>query len=398
MGLDNWHELPFVTKEDIRTAGDSARNLSDQICNEVFTGGTTGQPLVTYKGDREQKYIRKFYNEVFAQKYKKPLKRALQINNPYHGHLVPVPVPMHSHKIGVYDGGSFNYGRDHILYRARDDRNVEPRCSILVGLERCLRAFTNEAILSQTDTKRAKLEAIISYSQYLTPRWRRIQEDTWGCLVIDRFGLSEVFGGATQDANCGWYFFDPVLYAEVVHPVTREIIYEGMGELILTSLVPFQETQPMIRYRTGDLVKVTHKSRSRPKQLAIKPLGRIKFGVMRARDGLFVLTPADIADVMDSIENIKRAPRFLDSPQVSDPYAIGHPMYSVSYSEEHDIMKINISILLENDSKQRQVKNLVMKRLLDKSSILKQGVRETTIHVSIDFPEELHPDLISHAN
>src|SRR5262249_52436588 len=138
--------------------------------------------------------------------------------------------------------------------------------------------FTADA-MGHNQVFSSNLEIIISCASYLTPQWRASHERTWKCAVIDRFGLSEIFGGATQNLACGWWHFDPVVIPEVIGHRSGTVIKEGRGLLILTGLFPFQEAQPMVRYSTGDLVDVTHTRSSRPGQLAIRPLGRAHCGV-----------------------------------------------------------------------------------------------------------------------
>ncbi len=393
--LSTWQDLPFVSKTEIKAAGKNAQHTNDLICNEIFTGGTTGDPLTTLKGDREQHYIGKFYNFIFEERNKQNLIRALQINNPYHGHLVPVPVPMHSHKIGIYDAGSFSYGRK-ILASEHQDRGVDSKCTILIGLERCLRAFTHEARLACPDGLDSNLQVIISYSQYLTQRWRNIHAETWNCTVIDRFGLSEIFGGATQDPDCGWWFFDPVCLPEVVGARSRTIIKEGIGELVLTALFPFQEAQPMIRYLTGDLVKVTHSCPSRPGVLAIKPLGRIRYGVQQKEGDDFLIIPASVAEMVDSFPEIKRMPRFQDSPQVTCPVEIGHPYYSIKYKTENGKTRITLYLVAKDQIKSHIVDN-IYNNLLESSPALHAAIIQKEAEFNIQFVDKLSPDLISHA-
>jgi hypothetical protein len=55
-------KLPTVGKEHIRAAGEVAQNRTGVICNDVFTTGTTGNPLITVRSDREQKFIRDFFS------------------------------------------------------------------------------------------------------------------------------------------------------------------------------------------------------------------------------------------------------------------------------------------------------------------------------------------------
>jgi phenylacetate-coenzyme A ligase PaaK-like adenylate-forming protein len=393
--LDELCRLPFVTKAQIAAAGSDAQITHGTICNEIFTGGTTGAPLVTKRSDVEQRYIANFYQEVFADDFKMPLKRALQINNPYHGHLVPVPVPLHSHKIGIYDAGSFAYGRQVLTHEHRD-RGVEPDCTLLIGLERALRAFTVEARRACPDGLDTKLAAVISCSQFLTARWRRLMEETWNCPVIDRFGLSEVFGGATEDPERGWWHFEPVCVPEVVGSRSREPVAEGVGELVLTALYPFQQVQPMIRYLTGDLVEVTHSRSSAPGTLAIRPLGRKRYGVPDPEGDGFLLAPSDILEAVEAVPGVRRMPRFRDSAQVSDPYGIGHPLYSTHHEIVGGKTVITLSVTADERSRPPVLRRSLYEELTRVPS-LQRALQDHLAELRIQVVDELSPDLISHA-
>jgi hypothetical protein len=397
LNLANWSLLPFVNKSQLRAAGSKAQVFLDVICNEVFTSGTSGQPFVTLKGDQEQKYIAQFFRHVFARDFERPLSRALEINNPYHGYLMSIPVPIHSHRIGIYDEGSFAYGRE-VLQRDHQDRGVEPACTLLVGLERALRAFTMEARQAQEAGSQInhKLSAIISYSQLLTKRWKKIHEEFWGCPVIDRFGLSEVFGGATLDTACGWWHFDPVCLPEVVGARSRTPISEGVGELVLTSLYPFQQVQPMIRYLTGDLVEVTHARSSRPETLAIRPLGRIRYAVPQPEGDDFLLYPSTILEVIDAVSDIQRLPRFRDSGQVTDPYAVGHPLYSVNYKTDRYSRQIITASIVTSGARDQETIKEIAEALVDASPALQTAIADGLAELIVVAVASLSPDLISH--
>src|SRR5262249_15541309 len=71
--------LPPVTKEMIRDAGTTAQIRTGLVCNEVFTSGTTGAPLVTVRGNREQEYVSQFFQRVHQADMKGPILRGLQI-------------------------------------------------------------------------------------------------------------------------------------------------------------------------------------------------------------------------------------------------------------------------------------------------------------------------------
>jgi phenylacetate-coenzyme A ligase PaaK-like adenylate-forming protein len=95
----------------------------------------------------------------------------------------------------------------------------------------------------------------------ITNRIRRLVDDEWKAQMLTSYSLTEFNGWAVGcSLTPNHYHFDPTMYAEVVDPASHREIKEGQeGILILTSLFPFQQAQPLIRYNTGDLV--THKGR-----------------------------------------------------------------------------------------------------------------------------------------
>ena len=53
------------------------------------------------------------------------------------------------------------------------------------------------------------------------------------------------------------YHFDASIFAEVLDPITHAPVSIGEeGLLALTSLHPFQQAQPFIRYAPGDVVRL----------------------------------------------------------------------------------------------------------------------------------------------
>lgn len=92
--------------------------------------------------------------------------------------------------------------------------------------------------------------------------FRRRLEETWGLLARNaNYGVSDVFCNfAGQCEHSGdLHFMGPdVLYPEIVDPGSGELLewQRGTtGELVLTHLA--KECQPLVRFRTGDIITVT---------------------------------------------------------------------------------------------------------------------------------------------
>lgn len=85
---------------------------------------------------------------------------------------------------------------------------------------------------------------------------RKRLEDAWGAQVFDHHGMTEVGPVTYQWVGKANYLkvMEDAYYAEVLNPVTNKPVAEGEdGELILTTLG--RTGSPLIRYRTGDIVR-----------------------------------------------------------------------------------------------------------------------------------------------
>jgi phenylacetate-CoA ligase len=94
------------------------------------------------------------------------------------------------------------------------------------------------------------------------PGFRGRLEDTWGFKARNaNYGVSDVFcnfaGQCEDDSDLHFLALD-VLHPEVIDPASGEVLpWEAgsRGELVLTHLA--RECQPLVRFRTGDIVVVT---------------------------------------------------------------------------------------------------------------------------------------------
>lgn len=94
------------------------------------------------------------------------------------------------------------------------------------------------------------------------PVFRRRIESTWGFIAADsNYGMSEVLSmfGAECEARSGLHFLaNDILHAELRHTESDNTIPiqpGATGELVLTHLA--RDCQPLIRYRSGDLIEIT---------------------------------------------------------------------------------------------------------------------------------------------
>ena len=92
--------------------------------------------------------------------------------------------------------------------------------------------------------------------------FRHRLEETWGMKVMNsNYGVSDVlcnFAGQCTEQNDLHYLALDVMFPELVNPDSLERLpweADREGELVLTNL--YKECQPLVRFRTGDLVRLT---------------------------------------------------------------------------------------------------------------------------------------------
>lgn len=89
------------------------------------------------------------------------------------------------------------------------------------------------------------------------PGTRQRIGDAWGARVLDHYGMTEIGPVAVESSARpgGMHLLETDYLAEVVDPVTGHPVPPGeTGELVLTNLG--RVGSPLIRYRTGDIVRV----------------------------------------------------------------------------------------------------------------------------------------------
>ena len=93
-----------------------------------------------------------------------------------------------------------------------------------------------------------------------TAEMRAKIEENFGILATDNYGMSELIGpGVSGECHlrCGLHFAEDHFIPEIIDPKTGEVLPEGeTGELVVTSLT--KEALPVVRYRTGDITKITY--------------------------------------------------------------------------------------------------------------------------------------------
>ncbi|MHB8873169.1 MAG: phenylacetate--CoA ligase family protein [Myxococcaceae bacterium] len=97
----------------------------------------------------------------------------------------------------------------------------------------------------------------------LSDSWRARLCALWGAEVFDNYSLSEFATPAVECRACGFnHWASPPLVFEVLDAFTRAPLERGTGLLVVTTLYPFVQAMPLLRYLTGDLVELGPRCRA----------------------------------------------------------------------------------------------------------------------------------------
>lgn len=176
----------------------------------------------------------------------------------------------------------------------------------------------------EVDFSRLRVRTIGTTGFRLGPHWRARVEGLWGARVFDTFSLSELAVPAGECEACGFHHFAwPAVVTEVLHPRTRAPLRRGTGVLVLTTLWPFVQAMPLIRYWTGDLVELGPRCDARGER-GFRFRGRLAQCALTP-EGALLLSPQDVEALLDGEPAVARLPHpavqlgLVQSPDVGVP-------------------------------------------------------------------------------
>jgi phenylacetate-CoA ligase len=267
LDLDATEELPFTDKDQLRISQEASYPMGDYVaCAEEDvarlhrTSGTTGRPLILANSRRDAADVAK-----------------VGARSMWAAGLRPSDRVVHCLNYCMWTGGF----TDHTILEAAGATVLPYGTGQTKQLIDSIRDLKISAI-SCTPSYPALLEEVMrQHFPHLEPRdlglklglfggeagldnkdFREQLEDRWGFKVRNaNFGLSEVLsiiGGQTEWTNDLLFHGADVVFFEIIDPESlgRLKIEDGVtGEMVCTHLR--KQCQPLVRYRTRDVVTVT---------------------------------------------------------------------------------------------------------------------------------------------
>lgn len=248
--------FPFTLKTDFRANypfGMFAVS-QDKVARIHASSGTTGKPtIVGYtKGDLD------LWNKLIARSILAAGGRPGDIIHNAYGY-------------GLFTGGLGLHGGAERLGCAvvpmsggQTERQVQLICDLKPRVICCTPSYAlalGEALeRAGVSPRDCSIEIGIHGAEPWSEEMRIGLERMFGGAALDIYGLSEVLGpGVAQeriDARGALTVWEDAFYPEVIDPQTGQTLPDGQeGELVFTSLS--KEALPIVRYRTGDLSRLT---------------------------------------------------------------------------------------------------------------------------------------------
>jgi len=314
-GVDDLPNIPVLFRDDVVAHHSEMQCSTGAPARIQYTTGTSGTFLQLYRGSDEAAFISAFYSAQIQSRFQDVAIRPLQLSltSGFHGDPTPIPGWPFVISAGIYTDGHADQVQ-RILEREYAIPGVEPRITAITGSEPQLKALTAALLSRGWDLAGSPVKRLVVTGGYLTPRRKALIARLWDAVLVDRFSMSEVFGGAVECGAGGPWIFDVEVIPEVVHPRTLEPVETGVGALVLTGLYPFVQMMPLIRYFTGDLVEIVGTEATGQDQLLVKFVGRQRRSVLDTTGPTVVplVLAGPLHEILEAYPDIAAANRFLD--------------------------------------------------------------------------------------
>lgn len=291
-GLERFDEIPFTTKNEVLEDQRREPPFGTNLCVDTAkvqrvhkTSGSTDRPLFVALSRNDVRLTVKIGSECFAA-----------------SGLRAADTVVHCLNYQMWAGGYTDHqsleatGAAVIPFGVGNSRNlIETMLQIRPTAIHCTPSYLAKLeLIAREEFKMTPSELGLRLglfggeSGFQNPDFRRHIEKTWGLKAMNaNYGVSEVLSmsaseSVKQDGLC--FRAAEALFAELIGggdaPTVLPIEEGVQGELVLTHLC--KEAQPLIRYRTNDIIKILAVDKSRDR-------GSFRFEVVGRSDDMIVV-------------------------------------------------------------------------------------------------------------
>jgi phenylacetate-coenzyme A ligase PaaK-like adenylate-forming protein len=333
--------LPAVSKTELSAADDLLSLGADPI-SVYNSSGTTGAFTVFYRTADEQNF-----NYDFRLAFERELSLAnddesltLRLYAPSHGEVLRLPRQGPGVLHCVVD--AITAANVASLLQRRFAFPGRPYITSISGGTRQIYWLTAYLLHRGIDPAGLHVRKLALGGDYVPHQARRYLERKWQARIELTWSQSELLGtGQLIDASKDWYRLEHTFVAEIVDPF-NPAARMSEGALLATTLYPFVQSQPLIRYRTGDAFEYD-------------PLTRMHRFLGRERQCLFVDRGDEGALLAISGTSVQEAVtmspfthrmRSIPLPDVELPLEISQPVFDCHYGDASDGVR-SASIIVE---------------------------------------------------
>ena len=259
-GIEDLPKIPFCTKVELQADQDAYPPFGSYTCTDqshwvrlLTTSGTTGRPLRRVFSQRDWDYILDRFQ-------RKPIYARGDIS------IILGPIDGLMGPSAAYEAG-VRQGAIMVAAGLMDSRSkirlIEDFKPITIsGTASYLLRLLEVAEEMGVDTTQLGLRAVASVGEpgAAIPATRKRLAEGWNAAVVDGFGMTEIFPlGGSCPGNQALHIANDMAIMEIIDPETGEQLPLGeTGEVVFTNIIG--DTQPLLRYRTRDISRVSEKT------------------------------------------------------------------------------------------------------------------------------------------
>ena len=304
VSLDELRRIPRMTKEDARANVERVRWPGvPGGASRYNTGGSSGEPLIFYFGRRRQASdaagrirARRWWGvdvgdrEVYLWGAPAELDKTDRIKSIRDGLLNQLV-------LNAFEMSATNM--DAYLAAVQDFR---PKC--IYGYASSLALLAARARARNVALRLPELRVVCATGEPLYPHQRQLIEETFGVPAANEFGSRDIGFTAHETPHKQMLLISESILLEVLDEAGCPTAPGELGEAVATGLC--SDAQPFIRYRTGDMVRMSPASCADGRSLHVlaEVIGRSTDFVVRS-DGT-VMHALAVIYVLRAVEGISQ--------------------------------------------------------------------------------------------
>lgn len=394
LNIFDLHKLPFLNRKEVEEADEELKLEYARFSFSSYTSGTTsGKPLMIDRCEQEERYLQQFFSFLYPNRQTSDAPLVLSLTGTHHGRVLQIPG-----NAKVFPVSLSNTMRLHqaiqVLKRTYTIDGKKRRITIVAGpVDRILK-FSTYVASYLGDIFTSQLRSIHTGGSYLTKHNREWLENIWNCKVVDVYSITEFFSRASKCEQCGWYHFSPYCISEVVgYSSWKPIADGGRGRLVLSSLYPFTQMMPFIRYSPEDLVEFK-KVNCPNDNIGYRFLGRVKTAlnlepISGIRDSF--LSGGELYEILEPLPDIRRPARAPRLPKLCQ--GVGTlPVFSIKQPSNNAVAKIDIELTYPPalyPERAEFVRQKIIKGLIQYLDNLKELIESKKLLINLHPPETL---------